>query len=169
MISLCAALISSFLILASPGVAAPQATETYYVMRHLHTPEGITDPDLTEEGHRHAHLLADRFKQGEIDVIYVNSTKRTQQTAAPLAAKLGITPKFYDPRDTPALIAAVKAEAGTVLVVGHSNTVPDITAALGSVRVGPLEHKDFGTLWKIRNSPDGGSSMTFWQIGSSGE
>lgn len=133
------------------AAAAQQAQPAIYVMRHLHTPEGATDPDLTDEGQRHARLLADRFKPGDIDVIYVNSTKRTQQTAAPLAAKLGITPKFYDPRDTAALVAALKAEKGTVLVVGHSNTVPDIVAGLGGTRPAPLSHPDFADIWKVES------------------
>lgn len=134
---------------AVPAAAAP----VYHVLRHLHTPEGVSDPDLTDEGQRHARLLAERFKAGEIAAIYVNSTKRTQQTAAPLAAKLGVTPKFYDPRDTAGLVGMMKAETGPVLVVGHSNTVPDIVEALGGERPAPLGHPDFGDIWRV--GPDG--------------
>ena len=58
--------------------------------------------------------------------MYVSSTKRAQQTTGPLARRLKLTPKIYDRRDTPGLIAAVSVETGTVLIVGHSNTVPEI-------------------------------------------
>ncbi|WP_158703048.1 SixA phosphatase family protein [Allosphingosinicella vermicomposti] len=144
-------LIGAFALVILGGCASvpPQPAPAFYVVRHLHTPEGSTDPDLTEEGQRHARLLADRFDKGGIAVIYVNSTKRTQQTAAPLAAKLGLTPKMYDPKDTAGLVAMMKAEAGPVLVVGHSNTVPDIVAGLGGERPAPLSHPDFGDIWKV--------------------
>ena len=36
-----------------------------------------------------------------------------------------------------------------VLVVGHSNTVPDIVEQLGGPRPAPLSHPDFGDVWRI--------------------
>ena len=147
------AFLAAALILALGACAymAPyQPYSTFYVMRHLHTPEGATDPDLTEEGQRYAQRLADFFIDQEPPAtIFVSTTKRAQQTAAPLAAKLGITPRLYDPRDTAGLITEVMKEPPPVLIVGHSNTVPDIVAALGGQRPGPLVHEDFGDVWKI--------------------
>ena len=140
--------------LAACAYIAPiQPPSTFYVMRHLHTPEGATDPDLTQEGQGMAQLLADRFPGEPPATIFVSTTKRAQQTAAPLAARLGITLILYDPRDTPALIAEALKEPPPVLIVGHSNTVPDIVAALGGERPAPLVHEDFGDLWTISGSP----------------
>src|SRR3546814_8662494 len=82
------------LVLGACAYMAPyQPPSTYYVMRHLHTPEGAADPGLTEEGQRHARLLADFFTEEPPATIFVSTTKRARQTAAPLAAKLGITPR----------------------------------------------------------------------------
>ena len=81
-----------------------------YVMRHLHTPAGVSDPDLTPEGMKYALAVSHSFERDRPDVIYVSSTKRAQQTAAPLAERLKLTPKIYDPRDTPGLIAAVSTK-----------------------------------------------------------
>lgn len=120
-----------------------------YVMRHLDTPAGATDPDLTDEGQRNAARLAAWFKRDRPAIIYVSKPKRAQQTAAPLARRLGLTPITYDPADTSALIAAVSKETGTILIVGHSNTVPDIIERLGGQRPAPLVHEDFGDIWKI--------------------
>jgi broad specificity phosphatase PhoE len=47
------------------------------------------------------------------------------------------------------LIARVRAEHGAILIVGHSNTVPDIVAALGGIRPAALAHEDFGDIWRI--------------------
>src|SRR3546814_12688071 len=100
-------------------------------MRHRHTPEGAADPGLTEEGQRHARLLADFFTEEPPATIFVSTTKRARQTAAPLAAKLGITPRLYDPRDTAGLITAVMKDRKSV-VQGKSVSV---RVALGGRRI----------------------------------
>ena len=121
----------------------------FHVMRHLHTPEGERDPDLTAEGQAAARRLAQYFAPAGPAVIYVSRFKRSQQTAAPLAARFGLTPIVYDPADTPALVARVRAGPQPALIVGHSNTVPDIVEQLGGTRPGPLTHPDFGDVWNI--------------------
>jgi broad specificity phosphatase PhoE len=149
------------LILAGCAYIAPvQPASTFYVMRHLHTPAGATDPDLTPEGQRHAQLLASHFAGEPPATIFVSNTKRAQQTAAPLAARLGISPIIYDPRDTAGLIAEMMKEPPPVLVVGHSNTVPDIVVGLGGARPAALTHEDFGDVWRIK-----GRSVTRSKIG----
>jgi broad specificity phosphatase PhoE len=124
-----------------------------YVIRHLHTMEGVQNAQLTEQGRKAAVALADRMAADPPAVIFVSATDRARQTAAPTAERFGVTPQTYDPRDTPGVVARVLAAQGTVLVVGHSNTVPDIVAGLGGQRPAPLVHADFGDLWHIQG-PD---------------
>lgn len=136
--------------LAAAGAAA--APPDSYVMRHLQKAAG-EDPGLSEEGLRNAQRLVAWFGDSKPTTIYVSATRRARETAAPLAAKLGLKPKEYDPRDTPGLIERVKAESGTVLIVGHSNTVPDIVELLGGDRPADLLETDFGGIWHV--GPDG--------------
>jgi phosphohistidine phosphatase SixA len=153
------------LTLAACFPVAPQVPlgPSYYVMRHLNTPQGVNDPDLTAQGQANAARLASWFENDRPVAIYVSSTKRAQQTAAPLARALGITPKIYDPANTPALIQMVRAEPGTVLVVGHSNTVPDIVQQLGGVRPAPITHDQFGDIWHVTGN---GSTLKLSLSGS---
>jgi broad specificity phosphatase PhoE len=137
---------AALLVLAAVPAAAQHAV---YVMRHLNTPAGQPDPDLLPEGQHAADALASWFRDERPAAIYVTDYKRTRETVAPLAARLGLTPIVYDPRDTPGLVARVRAEHGPVLIVGHSNTVPDIVAALGGARPTPLGHEDFGDIWRV--------------------
>lgn len=150
------------LLLALTGcmtATAPAAPEpVYYVVRHLHTPEGQRDPDLLPEGQAAAQWLATMLAAEPPAIIYVSDYKRTRQTAAPIAARLGLTPVVYDPADTPALAARVRQGPWPVLIVGHSNTVPDIVAALGGTRPAPLTHPDFGDVWRI--GADGTTTRT---------
>lgn len=54
--------------------------------------DGRADPELAPEGLEQAQRVAHRLAGERIDAIYVTSLRRTAQTAAPLAAKLGLTP-----------------------------------------------------------------------------
>ena len=146
-----ASIMIAMLLVLGGCSAARQASinPDIYVMRHLHTPAGATDPDLTNEGQRVALALVSWFKRERPAVIYVSGTKRAQQSAAPLARALGVAPTIYNPADTAALITAVSRETRTVLIVGHSNTVPDIIERLGGQRPAQLVHGDFGDIWLI--------------------
>ena len=158
-----AAAAALFLTLAACAYMAPvQPRSTFYVMRHLNTPAGATDPDLTEEGRRNAELLVSALATPPA-AIFVTDTKRARQTAAPLAARLGIEPIVYDPSNTALLVSEVMKEPPPVLIIGHSNTVPEIVAALsGGQRPGPLTHEDFGDVWQIA-----GRSVTRTKLGGS--
>ncbi len=139
------------LALSACLIVPPQepAGPSFYVMRHLHATPGTSDPELTEEGQRQSRLLPGFFELDKPAAIYVSNTRRAQQTAAPLAQSLGLTPKLYDPANTPGLVLAVQAEQGSILIVGHSNTVPDIVAALGGARPPAIAHDQFGDIWHV--------------------
>lgn len=55
--------------------------------------DGHADPALDRSGHDQAQRLAGRLAHSRIDAIYVTTLRRTAQTAAPLAARLGLTPQ----------------------------------------------------------------------------
>jgi probable phosphoglycerate mutase len=57
------------------------------------TVDGHSDPELAPEGREQAERLADRLAHEHIDAIYVTTLRRTAQTAAPLAARLGLDPR----------------------------------------------------------------------------
>jgi probable phosphoglycerate mutase len=55
--------------------------------------DGRSDPALDPQGRREAELVADRLQDETIAAIYVTSLRRTAETAAPMAARLGIEPQ----------------------------------------------------------------------------
>ena len=142
-----------FALVGCASAPRPAATPAIFVMRHLHTPAGTKDPDLTAAGQAAAQSLAVMLDHDRPHAIYVSDTKRARQTAAPLALRIGVVPKVYDPADTAGLVASVAAEPGTVLIVGHSNTVPEIIERLGGERPADLGHADFADLWRLAGSP----------------
>nr|WP_314442341.1 phosphoglycerate mutase family protein [uncultured Sphingomonas sp.] len=141
----------ALLLLALAGCATmgTPPTPNIYVVRHLNTPAGVANAQLTDEGRANAVKLAEWLRRDPPRTILVSDTDRARDTAAPTAARFEAAVLTYDPKDTPALIAQVLASPGTVLVVGHSNTVPDIVGGLGGTRPAQLVHEDFGDIWHI--------------------
>jgi broad specificity phosphatase PhoE len=127
------------------------------VIRHAEK-ESVSapDPPLSEAGQARAALLVRMFGEtqgaGRLDAIYTTPTLRNQMTAAPLAARLGIVP-IVAPSDDPRALAhrIVRENSGKrVLVIGHTNTVPEIVAALsGRSDIAPIGESEFGTMYIV--------------------
>jgi broad specificity phosphatase PhoE len=133
-------------------------TTTIVLIRHAEKQLGaISDAPLSPPGEVRAARLAQMFGDaaalGRLQKIYVTDTRRTQQTAAGVAQRLGITPVVVEGKsDSKALARRVLNEnrGGRVLVVGHSNTVPEIVAALtGESAVPPIDDEQFDTMYIV--------------------
>ena len=133
-------------LLLAPTAAVAQSL---FIVRHAERADAgmmaasDADPDLSTAGRARAESLATVLKDAGIARIYVTQFKRTRQTAEPLAAAMGITPAAVRADDTGALVAQLKDGKGNALIVGHSNTVPEILKALGvagQVTIGDAEH-----------------------------
>ena len=147
-------LIKAALILSAvlaPWSVANAKTATIYIIRHLDTPEGQQDPELTAKGQERAKMLVRWFRGKKLSAVYLTEFRRTRQTVAPLIATRGLTPKVYSPTDPAALLTRVRGESGPVLIVGHSNTVPELVERAGGERPKPLTHPDFGDIWTVRS------------------
>ena len=94
------------------------------------------DPPLTEAGKKRAELLASMLADSGVVAIYVSELQRTQQTAAPLAERLHLKPIVIPANDVDGMVKAIRfRQSGVILVVGHSNKLPQIIAALGGPKV----------------------------------
>jgi len=122
------------LALAAVVTAVPAFSQVTVIFTR-HAEKAATppkDPPLTEAGKQRAAALASMLADSGVDAIYTTELQRTQQTAAPLAARVRVKPTALPAKDTAALVHAIRARhSGVVVVVGHSNTLPDIISALG--------------------------------------
>jgi phosphohistidine phosphatase SixA len=103
------------------------------------------DPDLSEAGRARAASLAVALKDANITAIYATEFKRTQQTAAPIAQALGLKVIIVPASGVTALVEKLNAVPGNALVIGHSNTVPQVVKALGvktAVEIPDTEYSD---------------------------
>jgi broad specificity phosphatase PhoE len=139
-----------FLFLSALFVSAVAAQSTIFFVRHAEKAEsGGNDPDLSEAGRARAESLAHTLKDADISAIYVTELKRTQQTAAPLAKLRSIDPTIVPAKDSAALIAKLRASTGNTLVVGHSNTVPDLIKAFGIATPIQIADGDYDNLFVL--------------------
>ena len=142
---------------ATPPAAVPESVEpmthvpTIFVIRHMRKGVG-DDPSLSVQGAAEAVRLAGLLKDREIAAIFVTPTKRSRETAERLAKTTGAPIETYDPRDNAALARRVAAIPGSVLIVGHSNTVPEIVEAVGGTPPGPMTEEDYGRLFAVERS-----------------
>ena len=152
--------------LSLPAQRLPaQSGPAVIVVRHAEkASDPADDPALSPAGERRAEALAGALAGARVDTIITTHYLRTRRTAAPIALARGLTPIVVRPgSDTAAhareVAKAVRARpAGeVVLVVGHSNTVPAIIAALGGPQIQPLCETEYANLFTLILEPGGGA------------
>lgn len=134
--TLAAALLLPFAALASRA-SAQEGPSLVILARHAE--KAVVpgnDPPLSELGRERATALATALVASPPSAIVVSSLQRTALTADVVAKATGVTPTVVSIEGSTAahiaaVAAAVRAQRGVVLVVGHSNTVPAIIKALG--------------------------------------
>ena len=152
--SLLARLVLAAALLA-PALAWAAAPHIIYLTRHGEKAAEGKDPDLTAQGQARARTIAAMLGKAGIGAVYSSATNPTRQTAQPLAAKLGVDIETYDAGKPQAMIAKVKAAPAPVLVVGHSNTVPDLVKALGGAPGAPIGDEEYDRLYQLIVHADG--------------
>jgi broad specificity phosphatase PhoE len=145
---LAAALLAPVLALAEPSAI--------YIVRHAEKASDSKDPDLTADGRLRARNLAAILRQAGITHVFSTPTARTRQTAEPVAADSHVALAGYDPRNPQALVAQVRALDGAVLVVGHSNTVPELVRLFGGAEPEQeIPDSEYNRVYQLTPGPHG--------------
>lgn len=113
-------------------VASSAFCADIYLVRHAEkAADGSKDPALTEVGKHRSENLADVLRSAGITKIYSSDFNRTRETAAPLAERLGLEIQIYDPKALDPLAVNLLKLTENALVVGHSNTTPELAETMG--------------------------------------
>lgn len=137
-------------------MAVAQTSETagtIFLVRHAEKVSDAPDALLSKVGEQRAVCLAQTLGDAHIRAIYATQVKRTQQTARPLAKKLGIEPTIVNGDDSAALAADIKKDIATknVLVVGHSDTLPKVLSQIGISNPPAIAGNDYDLLFVLSN------------------
>jgi phosphohistidine phosphatase SixA len=140
-----------------PESLAAQQDRLVLLVRHAErAQEPADDPGLTPAGVDRAQALREVLAATGLNAVITTQLRRTQLTAAPSAEQYHLTPIVVragggTEAHGRAVAEAVRARpAGeAVLVVGHSNTVPAIIAALGGPALPDLCDSEYATLFTL--------------------
>ena len=125
-------------------------SKTIFLVRHAEkATDGSKNPHLTSLGQKRAAHIASLLEQQNIQSIFSTDYHRTQETAKPLANALKQEVKSYNPRDLQAFADELKLLKHNSLVVGHSNTTPQLVRFLGGNSHGEIDESDYNRLYKL--------------------
>ena len=141
-----------WLLLAALFANSTFAADNYsiYLVRHAEKQKDVENPGLTRCGQARAKQLASLLSQAKISKVYSTSYQRTQQTASPLAIKQHIAVQNYNPKHLEQLSIQLQKRKENSLVVGHSNTTPQLAEFLSKQKMAPLTEQDYQQLYQIQ-------------------
>ena len=147
----------TFVCLSIPTMAGEALDSAQvFLVRHAEKETTGEDPDLSAAGRQRAIDLARTLRNAGINVIYSTDFVRTQETAAALAEQLGLHPLTYDWNELDALAAKLGRRGTRALVVGHSDTTPELVGLLGGDPGAPIdEPTEYDRLYLVTLGPDG--------------
>ena len=134
-----------------------QATTTVIFVRHAEKaidPAG--NPGLSAAGRARADELARQLVDADViagvDAIYATPYRRTEETAQPTAAALGLPITSYPATNTLTIMDEIVREhkGEIILVVGHSDTVPELIGNMGaSKKVPAIAEDEFDNIYIV--------------------
>lgn len=149
--------------------APARSMTTVIVVRHAERLDASADSPLSAVGKVRAGALASVLRDIPIRAIYVTQYVRTRQTAAPTAALLHLEPIVRDAK-TPArrLVQEILRanHGGTVLVVGHGDTVPAILDALGADPAPRVGANDYDDMFVVTIEAGGAAHLAHFHYGA---
>ena len=161
-------LVVPILLTAASGAAAAESTRAVIVVRHAERAGGMgADVGISDAGRCRAEVLAKMLADAGVNRIYTSEVMRTKQTAEPLARKLNIQPTVIPAKDIAALVEQLKQGPadGVSLVVGHSNTVPDIIQRLGGGAVSAIADGEYDRMFVVTFTGDHATTVRLHYAG----
>jgi 2,3-bisphosphoglycerate-dependent phosphoglycerate mutase len=125
---------------------------TVVIVRHAEKSAAPPDnPPLSTAGQERAQTLARVLEGAGVRAVYATQFARTQQTAQPLATQLGLSVTQIDAADADGLVNHILSNhrGETVLVAGHSNTVPVIIEKLRGGQIPPITDTEYDKLFIV--------------------
>jgi phosphohistidine phosphatase SixA len=128
-----------------------QAQEAVYVVRHAERLDQSADSALSPAGISRSQKLRDTLREAGITHIFTSELRRTIDTAKPLAEALKLTPQTLPGADVTMLASRLRSLGAhdRALVVGHSNTVPQLLRALEIDAAVTINDADYDNLFIV--------------------
>lgn len=141
------------ILLASCLAACTPAQDddyTLYLVRHAEKQaDGSRDPALSEAGELRSEKLAGWLEDKDIQDIWSSDYNRTRETAKFTQSRLGLELSIYDPSDLKTLSETLLSNRKNALVVGHSNTTPELARLLCNCDIDDMGESEYDHMIEI--------------------
>lgn len=125
-------------------------TTQYYFIRHAEKADSSKNPDLSEKGLERALEWKALFSAIQFDAVYSTDFKRTLQTIHPIVVENDQLLKFYNPQILDIETFKKETIGKTILIVGHSNTIPKmVNQLIKENKYGDIAENQFGNLYIV--------------------
>jgi len=125
-------------------------TTQYYFIRHAEKADSSKNPDLSEKGLERAQEWKALFSAIQFDAVYSTDFKRTLQTIHPIVVENDQLLKLYNPQILDIETFKKETKGKTILIVGHSNTIPKmVNQLIKENKYGDIAENQFGNLYTV--------------------
>jgi broad specificity phosphatase PhoE len=155
----------SAMVLAG-AVSSAEAETVLILVRHAERVDESRDADLNDAGRARARALAAMLKDAGIQAIYSTDYRRTLETVKPTAESTSKLIEVYDGDNLEDFAKDLRARDRRALVVGHSDTTPELVKHLGGEPGSPIAPDEYDRMYILTLSADGKASTTLLRFPS---
>lgn len=137
-----------------------------FILRHTEKADDTSEnPELSAKGIERAAYWKKVLQHTTFDQVFTTEFKRNIQTANLIASNSSVKPEMYYPMSFDVLTFMNQIKGQTVLIIGHSNTIPDmVNRLIDETKYPPMSHQNYNILYTITISDDGEVSSTMLHI-----
>lgn len=145
------------IVFLTQTILPASAQDTVFLIRHGEKEATGSDPALTQAGRQRAARWAEMLRSAPIDAVITSDAARTRETGAIIADALALPASDWPMGDTAGLVDLLQFdhEDGTVLVIGHTETIPHIVERLGGPGDATISPDSFDTLFVLQGANTG--------------
>lgn len=137
-----------------------------FILRHGEkTDDAAEDPELSDAGIKRSQYWKKVLQHTTFDQVFTTEFKRNIQTANLIASNSSVKPELYYPMSFDVLNFMNQIKGQTVLIIGHSNTIPDmVNRLINETKYPPMSHQNYNILYTITIGNDGETSSSMLHI-----
>lgn len=141
-------------------------TTQIYILRHTEKADETSEnPNLSAQGIERAKYWKKVLQHTEFDQVFTTEFKRNIQTAELISAASSVKPELYYPMSFDVLKFLNLIKGQKVLIIGHSNTIPDmVNRLIDETKYPPMSHKNYNILYVITINENGDTSSSMLHI-----
>lgn len=137
-----------------------------YILRHTEKQDdSAEDPVLSDVGIARAKYWKNVLQHTEFDQVFTTDFKRNIQTAKLISSSNSIKPELYYPMSFDVLKFLNLIKGQRVLIIGHSNTIPDmVNRLINETHYPPMSHDNYNILFIVTIHENGDTSSSMLNI-----